>query len=202
MSIEKGLGIPKFDNEGRVIIAEYHEFILVNCYFPNGGRDHNRVPFKLDFYEAFLHKCEELRKQRKPVIFCGDVNTSHQDIDLAHPKANSNKTGFLPEERAWIDRFIQTGYIDTFRYFHPNLTEQYTWWSNMAEARARNVGWRLDYFFVSEEMLGKVKDAYILSGVLGSDHCPIGISVSVREFGELYDHQEENLHHQQLTLFD
>jgi exodeoxyribonuclease-3 len=147
----------------------------LNCYFPNGGRDHNRVPFKMDFYAAFLEKCETLRKQGQAVIFCGDVNTSHREIDLARPKANEKTTGFLPEERAWIDEVITAGYVDTFRHFYPNLGGQYTWWSMPTNARARNVGWRLDYFFAAAEVMERITDAFILPDVQGSDHCPVGI---------------------------
>jgi exodeoxyribonuclease-3 len=170
-----GLGIDEFDQEGRTIIAEFPTFTLLNCYFPNGGRDHSRVPFKLKFYDAFLEKCERLRAQGRAVIFCGDVNTAHNEIDLAHPQANQNTTGFLPEERAWIDQLIGAGYVDTFRHFYPDVTEQYTWWSMPTRARERNIGWRLDYFFVASEVLHRVKDASIFPDVMGSDHCPVGL---------------------------
>jgi len=173
-----GLGVDEFDQEGRTIIARYPAFTLINCYFPNGGRDHGRVPFKLAFYAAFLEQCEALRAQGQTVIFCGDVNTSHQEIDLSHPKANQNTTGFLPAERAWIDRVVEAGYVDTFRHFYPDLAEQYTWWSVPTRARERNVGWRLDYFFVVREALERVTDAFILPDVSGSDHCPVGISLA------------------------
>ncbi len=173
------LGLPEFDQEGRTIIAEYPTFTLINCYFPNGGRDHSRVPFKLTFYEAFLNKCQELRAQGHIVIFCGDVNTTHREIDLAHPKANQKTTGFLPEERAWLDRIVETGYVDTLRHFYPNLKGQYTWWSMVTRARERNVGWRLDYFFIAKEGLDRVDDAFILPQVMGSDHCPVGIRLRV-----------------------
>ena len=179
LSIQFGLGLEEFDQEGRTIIAEYPDFTLLNCYFPNGGRDHSRVPFKLAFYDAFLEKCEQLRSQGQPVIFCGDVNTSHQEIDLAHPKANEKTTGFLPEERAWLDKVVEAGYIDTFRHFYPDLAEQYTWWSMPTKARERNIGWRLDYFFVSPELVERLVDAFILPEVMGSDHCPVGLRLRV-----------------------
>jgi exodeoxyribonuclease-3 len=175
LDVQFGLGIGEFDQEGRTIIAQYPTFTLINCYFPNGGRDHSRVPFKLAFYDAFLEKCERLRHQGQGMIFCGDVNTAHQEIDLAHPKANQNTTGFLPEERAWIDRVVAAGYADTFRHFYPDLAGQYTWWSMPTRARERNVGWRLDYFFVAAELLDRVTDAFILPDVTGSDHCPVGL---------------------------
>jgi exodeoxyribonuclease-3 len=179
LSIQFGLGLEEFDQEGRTIIAEYPAFTLINCYFPNGSRDHSRVPFKLAFYDAFLDKCEQLRRRGQPVIFCGDVNTAHNEIDLAHPKPNQKTTGFLPEERAWLDQVVETGYVDTFRHLHPNLSEQYTWWSMPTRARERNVGWRLDYFFVAQELLEYVADAFILPEVMGSDHCPVGLRLKV-----------------------
>lgn len=181
LSVQFGLGTPEFDDEGRTIIAEYPTFTLLNCYFPNGGRDHARVPFKLAFYEAFLNKCEQLREQGQTVVFCGDVNTAHQPIDLAHPKANQKTTGFLPEERAWMDRLVAAGYVDTFRHCYPDLAGQYTWWSMVTGARARNIGWRIDYFFIAQEGLDRVEDAFILPDVMGSDHCPVGLKLRGRE---------------------
>jgi exodeoxyribonuclease-3 len=177
--VQFGLGLPEFDREGRTIIAEYPSFTLLNCYFPNGSRDHSRVPFKLTFYEAFLHKCEQLRTQGRTVIFCGDVNTAHNDIDLARPRSNQKTTGFLPEERAWLDRIVAAGYVDTFRHFYPDLVGQYTWWSMVTQARTRNIGWRLDYFFIVSEGISRVEDAFILPDVPGSDHCPVGIRLRV-----------------------
>ena len=179
LSVQFGLGLEEFDQEGRTIIAKYPLFTLINCYFPNGSRDHSRVPFKLAFYDAFLDKCEQLRRRGQPVIFCGDVNTAHNEIDLAHPKANQKTTGFLPEERTWLDQVVEAGYVDTFRHFHPNLPEQYTWWSMPTRARERNVGWRLDYFFVAQELLEYVTDAFIFPEVMGSDHCPVGLRLKV-----------------------
>jgi len=179
LSVEFGLGVEEFDQEGRTVIAQYPNFTLINCYFPNGGRDHSRVPFKLAFCDAFLEKCERLRAQGQAVVFCGDVNTSHQEIDLARPKDNQNTTGFLPEERAWIDRVVEAGYVDTFRHLHPDLTEAYTWWSMPTRARERNIGWRLDYFFVTAETLDRVTDAFITPEVMGSDHCPVGLRLEV-----------------------
>jgi exodeoxyribonuclease-3 len=175
LTVSFGIGVKEFDQEGRTIIAQCPGFTLINCYFPNGARDHSRVPFKLDFYDAFLVKCESLRAQGHGIIFCGDVNTAHKEIDLAHPQANQNTTGFLPEERAWINRVIDTGYVDAFRHFYPDLAEQYTWWSMPTRARERNVGWRIDYFFVAAELLDRVTDAFILPDVMGSDHCPVGL---------------------------
>jgi exodeoxyribonuclease-3 len=183
LSVQFGLGQAEFDREGRTIIAEYSAFTLLNCYFPNGSRDHSRVPFKLAFYEAFLDKCQQLRAQGRIVVFCGDVNTSHREIDLAHPKSNQNTTGFLPGERAWLDRVIEAGYVDTFRHFYPDLPGQYTWWSMPTGARARNIGWRLDYFFIAPEGLERLEAAFILPEVMGSDHCPVGIRWRVEDGG-------------------
>lgn len=177
LSVQFGLGIEEFDQEGRTIIAEYPEFVLLNCYFPNGGRDHSRVPFKLAFYQAFLARCQEFTAQGRAVVFCGDVNTSHREIDLANPKSNQNTTGFLPEERVWLDQLLAAGYIDTFRHFYPELPGQYTWWSTVTRARERNVGWRLDYFFVSPELRPRLQNAFILPDVTGSDHCPVGLQL-------------------------
>ena len=179
LAVQHDLGVEAFDQEGRTLIAEYPSFVLLNCYFPNGGRGNDRVPFKLDFYQAFLDKCEALRAAGKTVIFCGDVNTAHREIDLARPKENQTTTGFLPEEREWMDRFVAAGYVDTFRLHHPDLADQYTWWDQLTRARDRNVGWRIDYFFIAAEAADRIEDAFILPDVLGSDHCPVGIRLRV-----------------------
>jgi len=171
-----GFGIEEFDNEGRLIESDYGDFVLINVYIPNGQRDLGRVPFKLDFSDTMLERCEQLKKQGRKVIICGDINTAHKEIDLKNPKTNQKNTGFLPEERAWIDKFIDHGYVDTFREFNPD-PDNYTWWSYRLDARARNIGWRIDYFFVSDNMKDNVKDAFILPDVVGSDHCPIGIEL-------------------------
>lgn len=176
-AVEFGLGVPEFDQEGRTIIAHYADFTLANCYFPNGGRDHSRVPFKLAFYDAFLARMEQLRAEGRSLLFCGDVNTAHHPIDLAHPRANQNTTGFLPEERAWLDQVVEKGYVDTFRHFYPDLPGQYTWWSMPTRARERNVGWRIDYFFAAPELMPRVSEAWIWPEVMGSDHCPVGVSL-------------------------
>lgn len=181
LDVEMGLGINEFDQEGRCIVLKFPEFILLNCYFPNGGRDLSRLPFKLKFYSAFLNRCQELRESGCPIIFCGDVNTSHKEIDLARPNSNRKKTGFLLEERAWIDEVIKLGYIDTFRHFYPDSTEQYTWWSNRANARENNVGWRLDYFFITSEGIENVTSAFIHPDINLSDHCPVGITYRLND---------------------
>ena len=178
LSIKKGFGIEQFDNEGRIIIAEYPGFVLFNIYYPNGKARAERLQYKMEFYDAFLDYANKLKKKGKKIIVCGDVNTAHKEIDLARPKENSKVSGFLPEEREWIDKLISSGYVDTFRMFNqePN---NYTWWDQVTRARERNVGWRIDYFFVSENAKADIKDAFILSDVMGSDHCPIGIEKKV-----------------------
>ena len=166
------------NHEGRIIEAHYKNFILLNVYFPNGGAGNKRVEFKIDFYSKFLNRIDNLKKQGKNIIFTGDVNTAHQEIDLARPKENQKNTGFLPEERAWIDEVIEHGYIDTFRMFNKD-PDQYTYWDMKTRARDRNVGWRIDYFFVNEEVREKIKSATILPEVLGSDHCPIALEIEI-----------------------
>lgn len=176
LSVQFGTGVKKYDKEGRTILAEYEDYYILGCYFPNGGNDHGRVPFKLGFYTAFLRLCESLR-ERKPLIFCGDVNTAHNEIDLARPQANRNTTGFLPEERAWLDRVRRRGYVDAFRHYHRDEPDHYTWWSHRMGARERNVGWRIDYFWVAQELMDRAKSCFHLPEVRGSDHCPIGLQL-------------------------
>jgi exodeoxyribonuclease-3 len=177
-SVQIGLGIEEYDREGRTIIADYGDFVLITAYFPNGSRDHSRVPFKMAYKDAFLEICNQYRVAKKPLIFCGDVNTAHKEIDLARPKQNEKTTGFLPEERAWIDKVVKEGYIDTFRQQHPDRTDAYSWWAYWGGARERNVGWRIDYFFTTPDLVDRIKDAEIHSEVLGSDHCPISLTLS------------------------
>lgn len=169
-----GFGEKRFDCEGRVISLEYPEFHFLNVYFPNGGQGPERLKYKLEFYDAFLVHIEKLRRTGKAVIFCGDVNTAHREIDLARPKENVENSGFMPVERAWLDRITGKGWVDTFRMFHPE-PDQYSWWDYKTRARERNVGWRIDYFFINKEKASLVKDAFILPDVQGSDHCPVGI---------------------------
>jgi exodeoxyribonuclease-3 len=164
------------DLEGRVIIAEYPDFTLLNVYFPNGGAGNKRVPYKMDFYDAFLKYADALKDAGKKLIICGDVNTAHKEIDLARPRENIKKTGFLPEERAWMDKFVSHGYTDTFRQFNKE-PGQYSYWDMKTGARARNVGWRIDYFFVTRNLLNLVTGAFILPEVMGSDHCPVGLTL-------------------------
>ncbi|MBM3277070.1 MAG: exodeoxyribonuclease III [Candidatus Handelsmanbacteria bacterium] len=176
LDVTQGLGIPRFDGEGRLLAARFADFTIVNTYFPNGQRDHARVPYKMEFCEAFMEFCAARRARGERLILCGDFNTAHREIDLARPRENQNTTGFLPLERAWMDRFIAAGYADIFRALNP-APGHYTWWSNRSGARERNIGWRIDYHFISPELRGRVKRAYHLPQVLGSDHCPIGIDL-------------------------
>ncbi len=175
--VEYGIGIPRFDDEGRIIIGHFGELVLLNVYFPNGGGGSERLQYKLDFYDAFLSYIEGLRKKGKKVVFCGDVNTAHEAIDLARPKENEKNTGFLPEERAWIDAVTRVGYTDAFRKFFPTKEGAYSYWDMKTRARERNVGWRIDYFFVSSEILPSLSGAGIMSEVEGSDHCPVWIEL-------------------------
>jgi len=168
-----GLDRADFDTEGRLIIADYGDFLFYTGYFPNGGHDLVRVPFKLDFSEAVLQHAEAQRRLGRSIVICGDVNTSHEEIDLANPKSNRKNTGFLPEERAWITRLLDHGYLDIFRRRHPGEGGHYTWWSNRKGVRERNVGWRLDYFIISPELEDRVLDVRHHPDALGSDHCPV-----------------------------
>jgi len=171
--VEEGMGVEEFDQEGRLLVAYYKDFVLLNCYFPNGGGGAERLKYKLEFYDHFLVFIEKLRKKGHKVVVCGDVNTAHEAVDLARPKANETNTGFLPEERAWIDELVNHGYIDIFRHTHPNTKDAYTYWDMKTAARDRNVGWRIDYFFISPDLLHRVQSASMLTNFLGSDHCPI-----------------------------
>ena len=168
-----GMGIKKFDEEGRLIGAKYKNFTLINLYFPNGGQGPERLKYKLDFYAAFLKFIIKLRKNGENIIFCGDVNTAHTAIDLARPKENEDNTGFLPIERAWLDKVVNAGFVDVFRHFYPTKKDAYTYWDMKTFARKRNVGWRIDYFFTSSEIVSKIKNTRIMSDYYGSDHCPI-----------------------------
>jgi exodeoxyribonuclease-3 len=178
LRIQHGLNNSLFDGEGRVIEMEFEKFILFNVYFPNGGRGPERVKYKLDFYEALFKRAEELRQTKKNIIICGDYNTAHKEIDLARPKENSTVSGFLPEERAWIDKIVDMGYVDTFREYN-KAPDWYSYWDQITRARERNVGWRIDYFFVSKEARGLVSHANIHMDVMGSDHCPIELQLKL-----------------------
>jgi len=174
LRVEERFGIEDFDIEARAIIAEYPEFVLFNVYFPNGKKNAARLKYKMDFYDAFLEFAESMKAQDKKLVICGDFNTAHKEIDLARPKENEKVSGFLPMEREWIDEFVARGYVDTFRHFNKE-PHQYTWWDLKTRARERNIGWRIDYFFVTENLLPSVSKAFIMPEVMGSDHCPIGI---------------------------
>ncbi len=166
-----------FDEEGRLQTLEFPKFYFLNIYFPNANHELSRLPFKEDFNEIFLKYVKKL-EQTKPVIACGDFNVAREEIDLARPKENVGNPGFTTEERAWADKFVESGLVDTFRLIHGNKI-QYSWWSYRNYARDRNIGWRIDYFLVSQKLASKVKDAFILDQVIGSDHAPVGIKIEL-----------------------
>lgn len=173
---ETGFGVKKFDKEGRILIHDFSDFVLFNIYFPNGQRDKERLKYKLGFYDEFLKHVNKLKDKGRKIIICGDVNTAHKEIDLARPKENENTSGFLPIERKWMDKLIECGYIDSFRNF---IKEggYYTYWDPITRARERNVGWRIDYFFITPNLLNNLKKAFIMPEIMGSDHCPLGIEI-------------------------
>jgi len=173
LSVFKGIESPEHDNEGRAITLEYQDYFLVNLYFPNAQDKLKRIDYKIQFNNALLTYANQLRK-KKTVILCGDFNVAHKPIDLANPKRNENNAGYSPQERAWFTQFIDSGYVDTFRAFN-DQPNQYTWWSYRFNARAKNIGWRIDYFCVDSKSLGRIKDASIYPKIMGSDHCPVGI---------------------------
>jgi exodeoxyribonuclease-3 len=172
LSVKYGVGIERFDAEGRILIAEFLDFTLFNIYFPNGQRDEERLTFKLEFYDSLLEYWNKEVECGKKLIICGDYNTAHTPADIKNAKANEKTSGYLPIERAWLDKLILSGYTDTYRSMNPDKIE-YSWWSNMFKSRERNVGWRIDYHFVSNNLLPRLKTAKILCEVMGSDHCPI-----------------------------
>jgi exodeoxyribonuclease-3 len=171
------LGIGAFDDEGRVLLAEYPGFTLICAYFPNSQDGGARLPYKLDFCAAMMDLCGGLVKNKRHFVLCGDYNIAHTPIDLARPRENEGSAGYLPEERAWMDAFTAAGHVDSFRHFHPGEPGHYSWWSYRAAARVRNVGWRLDYHCVDRAFLDRVKAARILSGIEGSDHCPVELEL-------------------------
>ena len=170
------LGKKEFDAEGRVQILTFADFTVINAYFPNSQAEGKRLDYKLRFCDAILRLCNKLRKEGKNVIVCGDFNIAHKPIDLTHPKPNEKNPGYLPEERAWMDKFIKKGYLDCFRMFNQD-PEHYTWWSYRANARAKNVGWRIDYHTINPEFSDRVKSADILPDIMGSDHCPVRLQL-------------------------
>ncbi|MDE2934719.1 MAG: exodeoxyribonuclease III [Chloroflexota bacterium] len=172
-----GLETPEFEREGRVIEADYGDFVLLTSYFPNAGRKLARLDFKLAYYKAFLERIVALRDSGRSVVFMGDLNVAHGEIDVARP--NEKETGFLPVEREWVDRVIESGFVDTFRALHPDQADAYSYWDPWRERRKRNIGWRIDYVFVSEDLLPSVRSAFIEREQLGSDHCPVGIELDL-----------------------
>lgn len=170
-----GIGIPRFDDQGRTLVVYYKDFILINCYFPNGGGSEDKLKYKLDFYDAFLEFVSDLKKTNQNIIICGDVNVAHEEIDIARPKENENHVGFLPIERDWFETVINNGWVDIFRHLNPNKKDVYTYWDIKSRARDRNVGWRIDYFLTTASFIGKIKNFKTLSDYYGSDHCPIMI---------------------------
>ena len=176
VKVESEFNVEILANEGRILKADYGRFTLFNVYFPNGRSSAERLKYKMDFYDAFLELVDRLVQQGKNVVICGDVNTAHKEIDLARPKANEKTSGFLAEERAWVDKLLDHGYVDTLRMFNQE-PGQYSYWDQMSKARERNVGWRIDYFFVNQAFAPQVKAGFILPDVMGSDHCPVGIEI-------------------------
>ena len=178
LRVEYGLGDPAFDSEGRTLILEFDKFVLYNIYYPNGTSNADRLKFKLDFYEVFHRHALEQMAAGKGIIICGDFNTAHREIDLARPKENATVSGFLPEERAFLDRLVASGFVDTFRQFETD-GGFYSWWDMKSRARDRNVGWRLDYFFVSRDLVPLVSGASLMMDQMGSDHCPVVLDLIV-----------------------
>lgn len=176
--LEMGLGDPQFDDEGRTIFAYFKNLILVTSYVPNGGRDLERIPYKLSYSDCLLKKLQSLRKKHKNIIICGDMNVAHTEFDIKNPKSNMNNSGFTQIERDWFTKFLSHKYIDVFRHKNPEARDCYTWWSYRPGVREKNVGWRIDYFVVTEEMLPMVKSTAIQAQQFGSDHCPIELVVS------------------------
>lgn len=174
------IGISKFDEEGRMIEMDFGDFIFFNVYFPNGQMSEERLQYKLDFYESFFKYTDAYKNSGRSLIITGDYNTAHNEIDLKNPKANENTSGFLRIERDWLDRIIENGYVDTFRHFYPE-TVKYSWWTYRFKARDRNIGWRIDYFFVTKDIIDKgwIKETFIDNDIFGSDHCPIGIVLEI-----------------------
>jgi exodeoxyribonuclease-3 len=172
-----GLSEERFDVEGRVVQTIHDGFRLFNIYFPNGQRDQGRLTYKLEFYEHLLEYCKRLHADGEQIILCGDFNTAHQEIDLRNPKENETTSGFLPEERAWVDRYLEHGFVDIYRRMYPDRV-QYTWWTYITNARLRNVGWRLDYFLISPGLVERIQDVTIYDEILGSDHCPVSLDLN------------------------
>ena len=178
LNVKYGIGIEEHDKEGRVITLEFEKFYMVNCYTPNSKRELERLDYRMIWEDAFRNYLLELNKE-KPVIICGDLNVAHKEIDLKNPKTNRRNAGFTDEERDKMTELLNAGLTDTFRYLYPDKTEAYTWWSYMFKAREKNAGWRIDYFIVSNDIKDKVKESYIYSEIMGSDHCPVGLDIEL-----------------------
>jgi exodeoxyribonuclease-3 len=180
LGVRRGIGKPEFDDEGRIVEMDLGDFVFLNVYFPNGQMSDERLDYKLRFYEAFFDYCDGLRRRGRPLVICGDYNTAHNEIDLKNPKANENTSGFLRIERDWLDRIAAAGYVDTFRHLHPD-TVKYSWWTYRFKARERDAGWRIDYFFVSADIVarGWLREAFIDNRIFGSDHCPVGLVLEI-----------------------
>lgn len=178
--INTDLGIPEYDVEGRILEMDFTDFIFFNVYFPNGQMSEERLQYKLKFYHDFFDYADRYKQQGRSVIVTGDFNTAHNEIDLKNPKQNENYSGFLRVERDWLDRIVANGYVDTFRYFHPDAVT-YSWWTYRFSAREKNVGWRIDYFFVTDDIIENnwIKDVFIDNDIYGSDHCPVGLILSI-----------------------
>jgi len=184
--VDTSLGAERFDREGRIQIARFGKLVVANGYFPKGSgkdRDNSRVPYKLDFYAALFERVQRLRRGGLRVLVMGDFNTAHTELDLARPADNRRNSGFLPEERAELDRWIDAGWVDTFRHQHPGEAGHYTWWRQWGDARAKNVGWRIDYVFASPAAVRYLRRAFILPAATGSDHCPVGVDLDPAVFG-------------------
>ena len=178
VKVSYGIGIPEHDTEGRVITLEYPAYFLITVYTPNSQNELARLSYRMEWEDAFLAYIQELAK-KKPVVFCGDLNVAHEEIDLKNPATNHMNAGFTDEERGKMTAVLSAGFVDTFRFLYPDTTDAYSWWSYRMRARERNVGWRIDYFIVSKELEGKIRDAKILSDILGSDHCPIELDIDL-----------------------
>ncbi len=178
--VKTGIGLSQYDDEGRILEMVFKNFTFFNVYFPNGQMNEDRLQYKLDFYEAFFNYTNSLVSQGKSLIITGDFNTAHNEIDLKHPKANKDRSGFLRIERDWLDKIVAQGYVDTFRHIYPD-TVKYSWWSYRFNARKNNAGWRIDYFFVTKDIIdnGWIKEAYIDNDIYGSDHCPVGLILEI-----------------------
>lgn len=176
ISVSYGIGIKEHDNEGRVITLEFEKFYMVNCYTPNSKRELERLDYRQIWEDEFRKYLQKLDK-KKPVVLCGDLNVAHKEIDLKNPKTNRHNAGFTDEERNKMTELLNAGFTDTFRYLYPDKTDSYTWWSYFAKAREKNVGWRIDYFIVSNKIAKNIEEAYIFDKIMGSDHCPVGIEI-------------------------